>query len=777
MKKIGLLVVALAIVSFSTFAGEYFTNDTGHPVYGLHVAFSEPVKITAFGDSFTSVTPYGESNEFTFSGAKIEAWGGQWLNWEPASAVLVSHQWLSTQPEGGSQSPTDAASKIAYAYLTEPRHCRGKGLFNIPLYCSIPPSTPTSDSFSITISGMNDIELIRADEVTCVGEVAVTEIPIQLELQLKRNGVKIGTKQSIYLENGYQAITLAVSNMQGVSDVAPFPENFLRGATVTDVWGSYLYGTAGEQYVHTRNYFATTCDRLVEDGVHDVYVTTFLEYLSLLPRPKLGLQGPSGAGTISEDDMRLFATVAHDRGLRLHIRFDIFSNKIDTSYLYEPKSTGWLESFFDEYRPLILSQVGQAERCGVDAIVVGLGINYEGFESVWGARWKSVLHSLRNVFTGTIEYGLRDPDIRNYVQHRFPTDTFSDADAFLYGPWDPKFSSYDDSLAALRVGFQKWVRQFHLFANVVSKPLYLDGLLQSTDGYIVNGWHDVGIGKLGNTKPDFFEQARGYEALFEVLAATGTFDGVVLYKYHWADPFGPELPAPALARIDLSASVRNKPAEAIAKRWFGGEAGPQKPSVDEAALAAMRRPWCQIEWLTPSACEVGCATEIDYFDSQDLESPLGGTWSFDSDELHTPGSDPSSFCHLEWSNKGVSGGALRVESQCNSWMKFGLWGFQNFDAMPYSGIALTAWAETGTHVQLEILCCPSNGQFVGYVSPVLYLTTNPTRFVIPFAQLIAYEATDTGVGDDSLATLRSISFIVARGKSTILLDDLCFYKE
>ena len=57
MKKIGLLVVVSAIVSFSALAGEFSSmNDTGEAAYGLRVVFSEPVRITAFGDNLTSRT-------------------------------------------------------------------------------------------------------------------------------------------------------------------------------------------------------------------------------------------------------------------------------------------------------------------------------------------------------------------------------------------------------------------------------------------------------------------------------------------------------------------------------------------------------------------------------------------------------------------------------------------------------------------------------------------------------------------------------------------------
>jgi hypothetical protein len=90
------IVVLLLVCSLPLLAGEYLMNDTGQTAYGLRVTFSEPVTITGYGDVLVAVEPAGESRIFTFSGAAVEAWGGQWLNWEPETAELVSTEWLAS---------------------------------------------------------------------------------------------------------------------------------------------------------------------------------------------------------------------------------------------------------------------------------------------------------------------------------------------------------------------------------------------------------------------------------------------------------------------------------------------------------------------------------------------------------------------------------------------------------------------------------------------------------------------------------------------------------
>jgi len=81
-------------------------------VYGLQVTFSEPVQITAFGDVLMSVEPTSTSTVFTFTGGAVEVWGGHWLNWEPMSATLVSHDWITKAAPADSQEGSAPSAAI-----------------------------------------------------------------------------------------------------------------------------------------------------------------------------------------------------------------------------------------------------------------------------------------------------------------------------------------------------------------------------------------------------------------------------------------------------------------------------------------------------------------------------------------------------------------------------------------------------------------------------------------------------------------------------------------
>jgi len=107
MMRLWVAFVLVLILSSSAFAGDYLMNDTDDVITGLRVVFSEPVTITGYGDVLIAVEPQGESTEFVFSGGEVDAWGGQWLNWEPGSATIITHEWLREDETERALSQTD----------------------------------------------------------------------------------------------------------------------------------------------------------------------------------------------------------------------------------------------------------------------------------------------------------------------------------------------------------------------------------------------------------------------------------------------------------------------------------------------------------------------------------------------------------------------------------------------------------------------------------------------------------------------------------------------
>lgn len=792
------VVVALGVACVG--ASETFANKTGSIVSGITITFSEKVSITSWD---TEIFPIkkpttGRASTFAFSGGALANGGRFTVSWSPGTATLSSHSWMDVTPPvrcscpewqpaespfGSRPAVSKEVQATAYAYLAAPRECQGVGSFRIPVYVSVPYLAPVDDRWSLAIDGREEVSLTRVDEVSCVGELVVVKIPSEIRVRVVRNGVGMTEFADVTIENGFQAVTLGVSSLSGVSCCEPLPAGFLKGAAVCDVWGYYLYG-AGER-VHTRDFFAPTCDRLVDAGVSDVYVTSFLEYTQILPLPILRLHPDGGAGAISEKDLAMLVASAHARGLKFHLMYNAYSDTLDMSYLWRAtKSAAWIEALFATYEPVILLEAAKAQRCGVDSMVLNWqhgAVAYEGNEALWSAHWKEVIAGVRATFKRTLEYNL--PlwhDLNDIADGSIPIATFDGVSSFVFSQWEPGFKSYDDSVTSLCPGFTQLLEQLRAFRKRAGRPLYLEVGFQSTEGYLVKGWRDVSIG-LGTAgrAPDFFEQARAYEALFQAIRQTGVVDGVVSYKYHWDDPFGPDLGMNAISRMDLSDSIRNKPAEAVLKRWFAGPPGPTVGLTTAAEREAMHRPWCSSCLYEIPSCEFGkgclsCALLIDDFEGPALQPNVAGWYWWDSGEKHVPGSDPTSITEQAIKQQPNGNGYLETTYRHNTWMKPVALVLDEFDARQYAGIEVTLWASQRIAVDLETGTRSTTRNWIGRRVSGLVVTTTPKRFRIPFADFVTPDVVG-GMAGEEQARLIAFSVFVPAGSGTLCVDDICLF--
>jgi len=610
MKTLGLLLAGFLFVSLLVGAGEVITNDTGEDASGLRISFSSLVLITGFGDSFTSVSPQMLSYDFTFSGGVVEPFGSNWVSWAPLTASIVGYEWirngLSTaavfEKEQFGERPQlpHALQDIVYGYLNETRDCCGEIEHQIPIYVSVPADTPISDIFCIQIGKDNPATLIRVDEVTLVTGIDVREVPASLNVAILRNGELVADHIQIDIENGFQAITIPLSTLPSGESTPELPADFIKAAWITDVWGTYFYGSSleGENGSHHRDFFEPTCAKLAEDGFTDVYVATTFRFTEVSPLPRLEM----GANTmaIDETDLRKLVEIAHAYGLRLHISFFAGTEGSGHAYLSTTEHPdSWLRSFFTQYTELMEAQAAIAVRCGVDSFVLGhqaAGINYDGNPELWYESWARTIKQIDAAWPGQLEFCINDYGMIFDIQAgKMRYDDFAGIDSFMISQWfgsSRSMESYSDSLASLHAWYANWLDdEVRWLSEFVKRPVALSVGIQSTDGYMRNGWSDVAVGIIDETTPDFFEQSRSYEALLQAISELGVFDGIIVGKYHWDDPFGPDFEPTALARMDLSGSVRNKPAEAILKRWFSGRSGPVGlPSSEAAWITA--RPWC-----------------------------------------------------------------------------------------------------------------------------------------------------------------------------------------
>lgn len=77
-------------------------------------------------------------------------------------------------------------------------------------------------------------------------------------------------------------------------------------------------------------------------------------------------------------------------------------------------------------------------------------------------------------------------------------------------------------------------------------------------------YHDIRNPEVLAVKSDYQHQADQYQAFFEAVNGRERIERIIIGGFWWDDAMDPEVKV----RISLSPSPRNKPAEAVIKKWF-----------------------------------------------------------------------------------------------------------------------------------------------------------------------------------------------------------------
>jgi len=237
MKRILSAVAALLLISTPALAGSYLMNNTGETVYGLQVVFSEPVSIISFGDALTAVEPNSESSTFTFQCGQLEAWEGQWINWEPADAVLVCSQWLL-------EAPATPFAEPPFPYWGFTIHEIGGGGYSHGLMVPSLDGLIATGANSVILSPSLRMETGRSSRVTMAGEETLEsqlDVLRCLAEYLRDAGVSVSIKPDVCpLDGTWNALIDPENPQQWFSSLKGYLLSYARMAEATGVTALYL---------------------------------------------------------------------------------------------------------------------------------------------------------------------------------------------------------------------------------------------------------------------------------------------------------------------------------------------------------------------------------------------------------------------------------------------------------------------------------------------------------------------------------------------------------
>lgn len=647
----------------------------------------------------------------------------------------------------------------------------------IPVYVSVPLSTDIAERFTLIIDGRVEYELKRVDPVNLFCLIPITGIPATLEIVVRANDAE-SSPSIIHLSNRFQAITVPFEPDRSEYEDAVLPAEYVRGTALRDGWGSFMYGLPSP---HRRYFTESTIERAALLGTSDVYLYTFLEFENVLS-DKPGLRLVGGDASMSREDFALAATSAHANGQRVHILLvPLLENLSEEEIAFlrgEKKEWAWLEALWSEYAALLIAQAQQAEETGIDGLLFDWlieAVNLGAHEIRSSERARETVSELRRIYCGLIEFSIATHH-GNVLTDELPRTMLEVSDVVHWANWEGAYDLESNTIKSFYDLLAPIVCDAEEIARIATGYFIFHAAFQCTDSFFVEGWADVAIGNLKGGVPDFFQQARAYEALLQCLSRSNEIDGVVFFKYDFDDPFGPELGPEAFARMDLSASIRNKPAEAVIKRWFRGQAGPTSPlpnlrgsngveTMTDQPDLILSVPFVSIDELYNSHREIRLS-DI----SSSLDDPEFGV-QFGS-KLGRP--TATSYVELTWSANESIGGVAQCAFQDAQGLKLGLWGFaSSIDAASFDGILIILWTEGIPAIEVELL---TSG--VGYTARAFGISNTPSIVKVPFDAMSPYGSQGSlGVPDSRLRRVSSIGFFTLATEGKVQVGGIGFYSD
>jgi hypothetical protein len=235
----------------------------------------------------------------------------------------------------------------------------------------------------------------------------------------------------------------------------------------------------------------------------------------------------------------------------------------------EPKTKAWLDSEFSQLQDILVRWAVSAEAAGIYAIDITPEYRMptpKPFYDYADAKFSEIIKAMRVVYSGKIYAtnfngygGLRLNPSPKYI---------NDVDALiLHLP--PLNVRKGAGIAEMRAAWSKILDGIEAEFADYKKPIYLAISAGSYTG-ANNGrggmeWGDFSEVVQAGYARDWQGQADAIESFFQSFVGRTSFAGIGPgSKFAWDDLMAPEYASP---RNDLTGNIRNKPAEAVWKKW------------------------------------------------------------------------------------------------------------------------------------------------------------------------------------------------------------------
>ena len=398
---------------------------------------------------------------------------------------------------------------------------------------------------------------------------------------------------------------------------APLPNGIRRGVALKDYWQNWMNNPSGVLYAPfgpsgvLKPFAGEKPSCKVPNGLLDAFDITAgrfkrlgADHMDLFPAyglvsgndPGRGINSVPGGGGIPRNDMKKLIEAAKAKGLKTWITQWALIASNDNVVPPARPSRDWITAFFASYGAFIVDQARFAQANGVEAFDMAAGLtnrfDWSLGEDIFTASMIGIANQVRAVYSGKIIFSGWDNPLGLAL---LGNQAFRRNIDLLFGGVGVSFpvSGYANSVSVASIksslsdyfeGLQRYLTNTGIDPSGMPPIIYL---IQGNSFYsaLSNGAPFVddssgcapdGTGDCLQNRvvTDFSIQAITMEALLEFFA---TQDYVPVYSldsnnYWHTDTIIP-VPCNNLKAVcgffpNLSASIRNKPAEVILYKWF-----------------------------------------------------------------------------------------------------------------------------------------------------------------------------------------------------------------
>lgn len=462
----------------------------------------------------------------------------------------------------------------------------------ITFWVTVPSNTPASDKVFLAILGKEPIEMKHINSTSFETTVNLTTGDA-LVYRYRRNSENSASDEKQYaVKSLKKTLYDAVSGWSDL-DMPRISREVLPVVEMYDTW-SINYNM--QFFEDTRRNLDASMARIQEMGGKQIGVYSFIEILGdkedivvqedpPMPRNIFGqLKHKYGRdASITESEMKQIAKTADKYGLETILFYNVGADY--TKYIqitanpfarrgtggdvaekragedfgrYDPKTTEWLDSYFGQLQVVLVDWARRAETAGIGAIDITPRYRpptTAPFDDYADEKWRGIVSAMREVYRGKI-YADGNPTYRDAV------DGLIVNTGITVRP--------DATIVDMREAWKRELRAVEAAYAGYNKPLFVmaglasfDGALSGKSGMEFLDYLEV---EAAGYERDWQEQADGYEAFFQALSEGNMkFAGIGTRFLSWDDMMGPDyIPS---RYSDLASNIRNKPAEAVWKKW------------------------------------------------------------------------------------------------------------------------------------------------------------------------------------------------------------------